>query len=134
MQGMRLFHWYLLLPVSPFIETENNSSHLQKLGECFSHFIRHSIMINVHIHNLWFFSYANGKLLYSVIYPFKFFIASGLFERTIPTIWHFSKFGQSPHIIMFFFSPHWRIPQRLSQNTVFIPINRMFIGSLLDYF
>ena len=31
MQGMRLFHWYLLLPVSPFIETENNNSYLQRL-------------------------------------------------------------------------------------------------------
>lgn len=49
---------YAIIPLvfalagSPFIETENNNSHLQRLGERFSYFIRHSIMINVHIHNL----------------------------------------------------------------------------------
>ena len=37
---------------------------------------------------------------------------------------HFSKSGQSPHVVTPFFNAHWRMPQRLSQNTVLIPSTR----------
>lgn len=67
-------------------------------------------------------SCVDGRL--SIVYPFKLSKASGLFERTIPTIPHVSMSGHSPHAATPFFSAHWRIPQSWSQNTVLTPSTR----------
>ena len=48
----------------------------------------------------------NWKLSNGVVYPLKFFKASGLFERIVPTVGHFSMSGQSPHVVTPFFNAH----------------------------
>ena len=47
-----------------------------------------------------------SKVLNHAAYPFRFFKASGLFEITIPTVWHISSSGQSPHVVTPFFNAH----------------------------
>ena len=80
------------------------------------------------ISQLFFFRFYifhfNKPEFIKLIYPLRFFRVSGLFEIIIPTVWHFSKSGQSPHVVTLFFSAHWRIAQRLSQYKVLIPSTR----------
>ena len=74
----------------------------------------------VSLHGIYF-----TRLLQHIgFHPLKFFRASELFEIIVPTIWHFSISGQSPHMATPFFIAHWRIPQRRSQNTVLTPSTR----------
>ena len=64
------------------------------------------------------------KLPLYIFYPFKFSKADGLFSRIAPTVWQVSKSGQSPQVETPLFNAHFRIPHRLSQNTVFAPFIR----------
>lgn len=57
-------------------------------------------------------------------YPFKFPKADGLFSSIAPTVGQVSSFGQSPQVANLFCRAHFRIPHRLSQNTVFAPFMR----------
>ena len=54
----------------------------------------------------------------------KLFKASGLLAVTASRVGQEFIFVQSPQVVTPFFNAHWRMPQRLSQKTVFLPFIR----------